>query len=871
MIHILVVDDDPGLLEISRIFLERADDTEVRTAGSAEAALRMLETGKCDCIVSDYEMPDMNGIELLRAVRCQGYNTPFIIFTGRGREDVVIDAINSGADFYVQKGGPPEAQFAELIHKIRQAVKRLRAEEHIKESHEMFKTLNECTSIGVYLIQDGIYLYTNPVFAEIMGYKPGEMDNRLSPADTTCPEDYPLVSSNIRRRIEGDVKSLKFRYRAQRKDGNLFNAEVHGSQTTYRGRPAVIGSLVRIDDKEPEPEKPTINDYIWMMSSPEKVSSVNKACSCFTGIKPRELKGCNLHDIFDTDTARKFTEKNRKIFRDGDTFREILEGTDHEGRDHTLAITRYPIYGEKNRVSSVICAATGITASKEAEESLIQSKETYRSLYSLARLICDNMPDMIWAKNCENRFIFANKATCNGLLNATSTDETIGKTDLFFAERERERHPENPEWHTFGEICQETDKIVMRTGKPGRFDEYGNVQGRFLRLDVHKAPFFNEIGQIIGTVGCGRDVTAERIVEDALKKSEERLRLAVEGAGLGTWNWDVRADRLIFGNHWDRILGYEKEISIYTMDEWVALIHPEDSSWVTEIINEHLDGNTANFKIKYRVRCRNGNWKSVLDSGSVIERDSAGKPLRAAGIILDISRQNEAEKDLQRTEATTLSEVNSRLNLLSSITRHDILNQVTILSGYIELLKEETRENPEAQEYIEGLSKASLTIRDQILFTRDYQEMGVKAPLWQNLSQIIEDEKRVSGMDLIIQDRTHGLEVFADPLLPKVFFNLFENASRHGLDVKRIQISLNKIDEKGIIVFQDDGAGVPEDKKGLIFERGYGSNTGFGLFLSRKILSLTGIRISECGIPGRGARFEMIVPEGGYRFRASEK
>jgi CheY-like chemotaxis protein len=111
-IRVLYVDDESALLDLCQIFLERSGDFTVTTATSAPEAIRILELKRFDAIVSDYQMPEMNGIEFLKVVRARGDKTPFIIFTGKGREEVVIEALNSGADFYLQKGGEPKSQFA---------------------------------------------------------------------------------------------------------------------------------------------------------------------------------------------------------------------------------------------------------------------------------------------------------------------------------------------------------------------------------------------------------------------------------------------------------------------------------------------------------------------------------------------------------------------------------------------------------------------------------------------------------------------------------------------------------------------------------------------------------------------------------------
>ncbi|MDD1685043.1 MAG: response regulator, partial [Methanoregula sp.] len=135
MFTILYVDDEPGLLEVGKLFLEQSGQFSVETATSATQALEVLHSRHYDAIISDYQMPGMDGIEFLKRVRSSGNTIPFIIFTGRGREEIVIQALNEGADFYLQKGGEPVSQFTELTHKVRQAVQQRMAEATIRD-HE---------------------------------------------------------------------------------------------------------------------------------------------------------------------------------------------------------------------------------------------------------------------------------------------------------------------------------------------------------------------------------------------------------------------------------------------------------------------------------------------------------------------------------------------------------------------------------------------------------------------------------------------------------------------------------------------------------------------------------------------------------------
>lgn len=151
-------------------------------------------------------------------------------------------------------------------------------------------------------------------------------------------------------------------------------------------------------------------------------------------------------------------------------------------------------------------------------EELDQLSQQQRATARLLRMVCDNVPDMIWAKDRNGFYLFANQAICTNLLVARDTEEPVGKNDLFFARRERESHPERADWHTFGELCFNSDELVLQDMKPQRFDEYGNVKGAFLFLDVFKAPFFDDSGTLLGTVGCGRVVTRERQLEAETRK-----------------------------------------------------------------------------------------------------------------------------------------------------------------------------------------------------------------------------------------------------------------------------------------------------------------------------------------------------------------
>ncbi len=161
---------------------------------------------------------------------------------------------------------------------------------------------------------------------------------------------------------------------------------------------------------------------------------------------------------------------------------------------------------------------------RELVQSLAGQKEAHKMLAKMIRRIADNVPDMIWAKDLDNRYLFANRALCAGLLMCRSPEAAAGHDDVHFAELERAQGHR----HTFGEVCVNSDEAVKTAQKAMRFVEDGLVRGQYLVLDVHKAPLLDEGGNLVGTVGCGRDITREQQIQKDLEASRVSQQLLME-------------------------------------------------------------------------------------------------------------------------------------------------------------------------------------------------------------------------------------------------------------------------------------------------------------------------------------------------------
>ncbi|MDO9323789.1 MAG: PAS domain-containing sensor histidine kinase [Methanoregula sp.] len=261
--------------------------------------------------------------------------------------------------------------------------------------------------------------------------------------------------------------------------------------------------------------------------------------------------------------------------------------------------------------------------------------------------------------------------------------------------------------------------------------------------------------------------------------------------------------------------------------------------------------------IEVKFTCADGSNRWALVSAM----DCAEPAIHCTAV--DITEQKQAQDALRLA--------NRKLNLLNNVTRHDILNQLTGLIGYLELSRDDIKD-PRLLTYVTKEEQAANAIRNQILFTRDYQNIGVHSPQWHNIAETVSLAMATLDIHLIkVTVNLAAVEVYADPLLEKVFYNLIENTLRHGEKVTDIEIGSEFVSDGIDIIIEDNGAGIPDDAKERIFRREYFKNTGFGLFLTREILAITNLSITENGTFGKGARFVIHAPLGTFRSMPGER
>lgn len=1032
-IHVLYVDDEPALLEVGKIFLERDREFVVSTVTSAVDALKLLREQDFDVIISDYQMPEMDGIEFLKSVRTSGACIPFILFTGRGREEVVIEALNEGVDFYLQKGGDPRSQFAELSHKVRIAVENHRAAEKIQILNRIYTVLCATNRAMVHLrTKKDFYFEICRILVEIGGFRmawiglvdsgqthihtaacAGHVDGYLDqieistenvphgcgPTGTAYREGTYLFSNDIS--VDPCMEpwrdeALKRGYLAIAAFPFALGTINAGVLTLYAPgtgffNEAIIGLLdelaidisfalatidEEVDRKSAEEnirrlerrEADIINflpDATFAINRTGQIIAWNRAIEEMTGVPAAHMLGkgdceysipfygkrqpilVDLINESDDVIARRYSD----IVREKDTLVAFTSITLPTGKPVILMVKASPLYGEHGEIVGAIESVRDISDWKRAEEDLRESEERFVAFM-------DHLPVTAFIKDVESTTLYVNQhmkrlfgagdwigrpvrdffpaeaaekmieddrmvvrdeyLVTTEILRTLDGDERIYETSKFRIDREN-KSPliggfavDSTERKRAEDLIRESearyrnivedqtefisrflpdgthifvneaycryfglnrDEILGHRFRPnvppedrGPLDRFfdsltpdhpvGTIEHRIIMPDGSirwqrwsDRAIFDPSGTITEYQSVGRDITEVQETLAALETSEMRLRTQYQNNPQAIITWQHR-DGDFF------LIDFNLAAAILSEGRSEALLGVTVSDLYAtrpEIVNEirrcYHDQTTVTTELV----------SEDFLPGRHIHITSAFVPPDLLMVhIDDITEQKRAEDALHRAIHA--------LTLLSSITRHDINNLLTSQMGNLSLLEQEHPTLSSDESFLKSVQAAD-RIAAMIQFTQIYEEIGVRDPVWHDCRTLVDAAKnQVPLGDVAVSvDLPMGSEIRADPMIIKVCSNLFENAVRHGGTVTSIRVSMEARGVDRLLIVEDDGDGIPADEKERIFERGVGKDHGFGLFLAREILRISGITIRETGRTGEGARFELTIPKGQYR------
>jgi len=371
------------------------------------------------------------------------------------------------------------------------------------------------------------------------------------------------------------------------------------------------------------------------------------------------------------------------------------------------------------------------------------------------------------------------------------------------------------------------------------------------------SPIFNKSGKLAGAIESITDITGLRQQELALLVSESRYRTILENTASAIAIIDEDETLSYINPEFEKVIGYVRD-EIEGKKKLKEFVAPKDL--------ERLLMYERDCRINPHTGTANHEFQFIRFDGYVRTGFLTITPIpdtqKMVVSLLDITNKTREEDALQRA--------NAKLNSFNSITRHEILNHLTVVKGYIELSRDGIRDPPFLLSSLDKELAAANAIQNLIMFTRDYQNIGIQPPAWYDLSTTIKTAAASVHMGSInLSVDIEGVEIYADHVIEKVFFHLIDDAVRLG-KIRKIRFFSKESFEELHVICEDDGVGISPDKKEKIFHRQLFQNSGLDMYLSREILSITGISIRETGTFGKGARFELRVPEGAYRFTSPQ-
>jgi PAS domain S-box-containing protein len=853
-LSILSVDDEPDLVELSKEILESLYGMRVQTTTSAQEALGLIKDVRFDAIVSDYQMPGMDGIDFLKKLRSEKDQTPFILFTGRGREEVVVQAIDSGADAYVQKGTDIRSAFAELAHKIRNSVVRFRAERAMEESEVRYRSMIDGSPMGIFLADlKGGCTYGNPAWLEMTGMDQEEVSGQ-GWMEAVHPDDRHMVQTFWNGSTLFRVKaSLEYRLLRGKEvrwaEMHLSPVNVTGGVSGFLSTNLDITQMKKAEQEAREKERAisrasslaSVGYWVWKASGKEM--QLSDGLSRMLGIDPGSTV---KHDAFfemvhPEDRVMVIETLNRAMVGEGETViehrmvrpdgeelvvRDVVEATLSNGRpDYVMGMVQDITEGRKaslkmREMESLYQAIIGTMA-----EGIIVRAPSGRITYSnpqAREMLGDNLPVIEGTKGDSSTHLF-----------------NLDGTPL--------------RWEDLPTLTS------MRTRSPVRASVFGMKDGEHRKwFSVNARPLFSD-GELESVIASFSDVTDFVNSTQKLLESKRLYEIIVNNMVdiINVTDLDVRFKYI--SPSVVKLRGYTvEEVMKHSLED---IFTPESLQLVRSVLIDELTAEQQGTRDPDRSRYleleeyrKDG---STVWVGNAIRflRDESGQ---ATGFIVQARDITES-----RASLAALYEANSKLATMTRLTRHDIRNQLQVASGWLQMIKVAGARDSEMKRKAE---KAIQNADQLIELSSQYEMLGTKTPYCTPLRKEVERVVAALGSgDLRVENQLGNEEVMADPLFHKVIYNLVENAVRHGGKATFVRFRTERDGGKLRIICEDDGNGVPAEDKQRIFIRGVGTNTGDGLFFVRTILSITGMTIREEGVPGEGARFVIEVPEGSWR------
>ncbi len=750
--------------------------------------------------------------------------------------------------------------------------KRKVAEKELQESEEKFRSLIENLNVGVYRNTSdpgGTFIQVNPAFAQIFGYDSPDEIMQINVMDLYVnKEDRVLFLEDLQR--EGSITDRKL-FLKKKDYSNIWvsvSARAHYHEEGFidwvDGMVEDTTHRIEAEEALQKSEKryrsivENINDGFCIHDFKGVIQDCNENFALMLGFGREELIGTNLDEFsstrmlsFKNDVVDELKNKGVVEF-DGD-----VRGKN--GIRHYYSINSSIISQEgEGKVQSFL---RDVTKRKEMEKKLLKSENKAHKRLSEIEAIYNSAPMGLCVLDCDLRYLRINKSMAE--MNGFSPQEHIGKSI----------HEMVPDLSQQGEAIA---KEIFQTGKAVSMEMNGTTaaQDGAVRTWIEGwYPIKDSSHQIVGINVAALEITDIKRANEALKKSEEKLRLTIEGAGVIMWFWNIENDRVECRGHYKHILG-PGPIPDMGYNELLSFVHPDDLEKVETAFQKTLQYG-EDFKVETRTiwKDKSVHWFSIM--GRVVY-DLQGKPQEMIGIALDITNNKIVQLELQET-LRKLKRSNAELEQFAYVASHDLQEPLRMITSFLQLLKlrYENQLDSDANEFIhfaiDGATRMQEMINDLLTYSRidrkrgDFKEVKIEDILQQitfEYKLLIQEKNAVihfGELPVITADYTQMVQLFQ---------NLISNSIKYNdQPCPTIHITAEKQDNDWIFKVADNGIGIdPQqgDRIFKIFQRLHSPDeyegTGIGLAIVKRIVERHGGRIWYDSQPGKGSNFYFNIP-----------
>ncbi|WP_231187014.1 PAS domain S-box protein [Haladaptatus sp. DYF46] len=852
----LYVDGDTEMLEDTANSLERkSSQLRLRTASSGEKALHALRTTDIDCIVSEYDLPDTDGLSLLESVRDEFPRVPFILFTDAGNEEIASRAISAGVTDYFRKEFSPE-QYAVLANRIENVVRSSTTEDALQESEERYRTVVEGSHDAVYIYQDDRFIFVNQRACEITGYTEAELRG-INVWSLVHPDDHERLRAIAVNRMDGTHDVSTYDARFLTKDGETRYGNFSVRETTYEGRTATIGSVRDVTErKRTEARLKALiehsHDLVTLIDEGGIIRYESPSVERL-GYDPDDLVGETAFDYIHPDDRAHVVETFYRAVENP----EISPTITYRFR-HADGSWRYLETTGENHVATA--DVEGLVLNSRDVTELLGMREEHEEI--LAR-----MTDAFLALDDDWRFTFVNERA-EEILNRTAP-EVLGEII----------------WDVFPEAADtafhDSYEEAMRTQEPSTFEAYFEQYGSWYEATVY--PSSNGVSVYL------RDVTERKDREETLEAlhnatrtlmqaestastSEIAVRVARDVLGLpmtAIWEYDDTTPRLVARTkehrtaHNGSVPSFDREAAVKTYRTG----EPVGS-------NDRSADDTSKVYVPLGTRGVITFGAEELDDFDVYYAQLLAANTAAA---LDRAEREDERKAHQRE----LERQNVRLEEFASVVSHDLRNPLNVAKGYLDLYRS-TDEEDHLDRVENAHERMANLVGDVLTLARQGRTVSETEPVYGWTIAMNAWGSVETGSATLDSSWTATIDA-DESRLQRLFENLFRNAVEHGHP--DVTVRVGELDgiagdgglqqggptgrttpattDHGFFV-EDDGPGIPESEREEVFESGYSTGergTGLGLTIVRQIAEAHGWQVSLDEAAGGGTRFEFTGVE----------